>query len=157
MFTSIPPSACSEIGTKMFASLSFVRALPPFPSSRPAHAGAPRARGRQRLAVALVLPLAPLLPGHALTGPSTARAERIPLSGAAGGSFTGDVSVPLLGVDRKAEVKCRARGFQQLYKWLGGNDLLFVKQDRAEVLVVVPLRLALEIAQAAERRRGDKL
>src|SRR5437899_7111968 len=54
-------------------SLSFVRALPPFPSSRPAHADAPRARGRQRLAVALVLPLAPLLPGHALTGPSAAR------------------------------------------------------------------------------------
>jgi len=35
-------------------------------------------------------------------------------------------------------------------------DLLFVKQDRAEVLVVVPLRLALEIAKAAERRGGDK-
>src|SRR5262245_4349763 len=63
--------AASSIGCH--SSLSFVRALLPFPSSRPAHADAPRARGRQRLAVALVLPLAPLLPGHALTGPSTAR------------------------------------------------------------------------------------
>ena len=32
-----------------------------------------RAQGPSRLAVALVLPLAPALPGHALTGPSTAR------------------------------------------------------------------------------------
>src|SRR5262249_14569435 len=52
---------------------SFVRAL--LPCLRPGlrMLGAPRARGRQRLAVALVSPLAPLLPGHALTGPSTAR------------------------------------------------------------------------------------
>src|SRR6516165_1419819 len=33
-------------------------------------------RGPSRLAVALVLPLASLLPGHALTGPSTARGSR---------------------------------------------------------------------------------
>src|SRR5258708_18211345 len=32
-----------------------------------------RAQGPSRLAVALALPLAPALPGHALTGPSTAR------------------------------------------------------------------------------------
>src|SRR5262245_38842278 len=63
--------AASSIGCH--SSLSFVRALLPFPSSRPAHADAPRARGRQRLAVAQILPLAPLLPGHALTAPSTAR------------------------------------------------------------------------------------
>jgi hypothetical protein len=35
-------------------------------------------------------------------------AERIPLSGAAGGSFVGDIPVPVLGVDRVVEVKCRA-------------------------------------------------
>jgi hypothetical protein len=38
------------------------------PSSRPARAGAPREG-----AVTLALPLAPALPGHALTAPSTAR------------------------------------------------------------------------------------
>src|SRR5262245_58709419 len=32
-------------------------------------------KGSSRLAVALALPLAPALPGHALTGPSTARRE----------------------------------------------------------------------------------
>jgi Holliday junction resolvase len=31
-------------------------------------------------------------------------AERVPLSGAAGGRYCGDVSVPLLGVDRTVEV-----------------------------------------------------
>ena len=43
------------------------------PSSRPAHALTRRAQGPSRLAVAPVLPRAPALPGHALTGPSTAR------------------------------------------------------------------------------------
>src|SRR6516225_3533944 len=45
-------------------------------------------------------------------------AERVPLSGAAGGSYLGDVTVPILGVDRVAEVKVRASGFGQLYAWL---------------------------------------
>src|SRR3979490_2069701 len=42
-------------------------------SARPAGAEMRRAPGPSRLAVALALPLAPALPGHALTGPSTAR------------------------------------------------------------------------------------
>src|SRR6516225_1465759 len=43
------------------------------PSSRPADAQARRAQGPSRLAVALGLHLAAALPGHALTGLSTAR------------------------------------------------------------------------------------
>src|SRR5215475_647051 len=43
------------------------------PSSRPAGSEVRRAQGPSRLAVALALPLAPALPGHALTVPSTAR------------------------------------------------------------------------------------
>jgi hypothetical protein len=78
-------------------------------------------------------------------------AERIPLSGSAGGKFRGDVSIPLLSVDRVAEVKCRANGFRELYAWLDARDLLIVKADRREPLVVIPLKLAAEIAQAAER------
>jgi Holliday junction resolvase len=78
-------------------------------------------------------------------------AERVPLSGAAGGRYCGDVSVPLLGVDRTVEVKVRANGFRELYRWLDGADMLIVKADRAEMLVVVPLRLAIEIATQAER------
>jgi Holliday junction resolvase len=78
-------------------------------------------------------------------------AERVPLSGAARGRFGGDLSVPLLGVDRRVEVKVRGNGFGRLYSWLDGADLLIVRADRSEPLVVLPLRLALEIARAAER------
>jgi Holliday junction resolvase len=78
-------------------------------------------------------------------------AERIPLSGSVGGKFSGDVSVPLLGSDRKVEVKARANGFRRLYDWLDGADLLVVRADRSEPLVVLPLRFAIEIAAAAEK------
>ena len=47
-------------------------------------------------------------------------AERIPLSGAAGGSYVGDLTVPVLGVDRCVEVKARRDGFRELYGWLEG-------------------------------------
>jgi hypothetical protein len=75
-------------------------------------------------------------------------AERVPLSGAARGRFCGDISVPVLGIDRRVEVKCRGKGFRELYKWLDGADLLIV-----ELLVVAPLNLAVEIAAATERAK----
>ena len=80
-------------------------------------------------------------------------AERVPLSGAARGRFGGDVSVPLLGVDRRVEVKCRGDGFRQLYAWLDGSDFLIVRADRSEPLVVLPLKLAIEIAKIAEQNK----
>jgi len=64
-------------------------------------------------------------------------AERVPLSGAAGGSYTGDVIV-----DKRfrAEVKARKNGagFALIERWLEGNDMLIVKSDRKEPLVVLP-------------------
>jgi Holliday junction resolvase len=89
-----------------------------------------------------------LLQNHGFT------AERVPLSGSAGGSYVGDLTVPLLGSDRCVEVKVRGDGFKQLYDWLDGRDLLMVKADRRDPLVVLPLRLAIEIAAAAERKGG---
>jgi hypothetical protein len=65
-------------------------------------------------------------------------AERIPLSGSAGGRFAGDISVPLLGTDRVVEVKAGGRGFRQLYSWLDGADLLIVRADRSELLLSFP-------------------
>jgi len=81
-------------------------------------------------------------------------AERVPLSGSAGGSYCGDLTVPLLGVDRIVEVKVRARGFAQLYDWLERRDLLVVRADRREPLVILPFKLAIAIAAAAERDKG---
>jgi Holliday junction resolvase len=81
-------------------------------------------------------------------------AERVPLSGSAGGSYQGDLTVPVLARDLRIEAKARANGFRELYTWLEGRDALIVKADRREPLVVIPLRLAVEIAAAAERGKG---
>ena len=76
-------------------------------------------------------------------------AERVPLSGSAGGSYVGDLKVQVVGVDRVVEVKCRAGGFRELYRWLIDRDILIVRADRSEPLVVLPLKLAAEIAAKA--------
>ena len=47
-------------------------------------------------------------------------------SGAAGGSYAGDLSIPLLGSKRTVEVKVRGNGFAMLYRALNGRDLLIV-------------------------------
>jgi len=77
--------------------------------------------------------------------------ERVPLSGSVGGKYVGDLTIPLLGRDMCAEVKVRAHGFGQLYSWLDGRQILIVRQDRREPLVILPLHLAAEIADRAER------
>jgi hypothetical protein len=64
-----------------------------------------------------------------------------------------DIVVPLMGRDLCVEVKARADGFRELYGWLDERDVLIVKADRLEPLVVVRLSLAAEIA--AEKRRAS--
>jgi Holliday junction resolvase len=81
-------------------------------------------------------------------------AERLPLSGSAGGSYRGDISIPLLGVDRIVECKARANGFRELYARLDGRDALIVRADRRKPLVVAPMRLAIDVAAAVEREKG---
>lgn len=58
-----------------------------------------------------------------------------------------DLSVPLAGRDFSVEVKARATGFSQLYDWLIERDILVIKQDRREPLVVLPLSLAAQIVE----------
>lgn len=59
-----------------------------------------------------------------------------------------DINMSLLGTDRAVEVKARADGFRQLY-WLDTRDILIVKSDRQEPLVVVRMSFAAEIAKRA--------
>ena len=61
--------------------------------------------------------------------------DRVPLSGAAGGDFAGDVQV--LGLTW--EVKARGDGFHQLYAWLAAHDALALRADRKPWLVVLPM------------------
>ena len=63
-------------------------------------------------------------------------AERVPLSGAAGGSYTGDV---VFG-GWVAEVKARkdGGGFKKIEEWLGDNDCLILKKNNSDPTVVLP-------------------
>jgi hypothetical protein len=71
-------------------------------------------------------------------------AERYPLSGAS--RFRGsshDIDLYPFGRDAAplvAEVKARKNGsgFAQLEKWLGDYQVLFLRRDRADALVVLP-------------------
>jgi Holliday junction resolvase len=76
-------------------------------------------------------------------------AVRVPLSGAVGGRFAGDIVLPLMGRDLYVEVKARAAGFRELYSSLDGRDVLIVKADRQEPLAVLRMSLAVEIAKRA--------
>lgn len=65
-------------------------------------------------------------------------AHRVPLSGPSD-AFPGDVLISLDGRKLIGEVKRRKNGFKQLYKWLEGKDILFLRADRKEWLVVMKL------------------
>lgn len=79
--------------------------------------------------------------------------ERVPLSGAAGGSYKNDVTGPVLGEDWRLECKARSRDFTRIYDWLEGADALVIKADRKRPLVVLDLRKALKVLSAIEERR----
>lgn len=73
------------------------------------------------------------------------RAERVPLSGAMRFRNTGQSDVDVYPMGRDAvpwvsEVKARAsgEGFATIKRWLGENDALFLLEDRAAPLVVLP-------------------
>jgi hypothetical protein len=76
----------------------------------------------------------------------------VPLSGAAGGAWSGDIQVELRGHTRKIQVKAR-REFRTLHGWLSGVDLLILKADRCDSLVVTPVRLFVELVAIATKMR----
>lgn len=80
-------------------------------------------------------------------------AERVPLSGAAGGSYKGDVSMPVLGRDVTLEVKARAAGFKQIYGWLAENYGLVLRADRQQPLICLRLSDFAELARLSDELR----
>lgn len=88
-------------------------------------------------------------------------AERVPLSGGAGGSFTGDV---IVGRKWRAEVKARRSGggFKTLEKWLGDNSMLVLKRNHGDPLVVFPWSMAaalllLGVSMGPETKPGENV
>jgi hypothetical protein len=80
-------------------------------------------------------------------------AQRVPLSGASGGEFSGDV----ICCGLRIEAKVRKGGFREIYRWLEGNDCLVIKADRCNQLAVVPWPLFVELLKARqERENGER-
>jgi Holliday junction resolvase len=93
--------------------------------------------------------------------------ERYPLSGASHFRDQGhDIDIYAFGREEAplvAEVKGRksGNGFAMLERWLGDYDLLFLRRDRQEPLVVMPWRVYKRFvkpetshAKTAHRKRG---
>lgn len=74
-------------------------------------------------------------------------AKKMPLSGALGGEYAGDLQI----ADRFiAEVKSRkgGQGFSMINKWLGDNDMLFLRANHDDVKVVLPWNVYVELLSA---------
>lgn len=68
------------------------------------------------------------------------QAERVPLSGAAGGKFHDDIHVWINDTLYSVECKKRARAWTDLYRWLDGPNALIIAKDREEPLIVMTLK-----------------
>jgi Holliday junction resolvase len=83
--------------------------------------------------------------------------ERVPHSGAMRYRGHGaDVDVYALGREECPLVsECKSRkaggGFVQLERWLGENDLLFLRRDHAEPLVLLPWRVWARLLERVRR------
>lgn len=86
-------------------------------------------------------------------------AERVPLSGASRYQGNGaDIDVYAFGADAAplvGEVKARAsgEGFATIERWLGENDVLFLRRDRADPMVVLPWRVWERLLGAIPKNR----
>jgi hypothetical protein len=76
----------------------------------------------------------------------------VPFSGGIGGGYSGDIDLELCSRIAKIQVKAR-RKFRTLYRWLRRADLLLLKADRQDPIVVLSLYLFAELAVAAQRAR----
>jgi hypothetical protein len=65
-----------------------------------------------------------------------------------------DLDWPLLGIDRRVEIKRHAAGQARLYGWLAPVFAVVHRGDRAQWLVTLRLSDALKIAKTAERGRS---
>ena len=80
-------------------------------------------------------------------------AQRVPISGSAGGRFVGDVTVAIMGDDRTVEAKVRKTGFAQVYRWITGMYAVTIKADRCEPLICLRLSDFAKLAITADKRR----
>ena len=65
---------------------------------------------------------------------------------------THDLRLPMLGRDAKMEVKCRANGFKTIYEWIKPVELLVLRADRKEPLVVRPMKTLIELIKSGGKK-----
>jgi len=84
-------------------------------------------------------------------------AQRVPLSGAAGGEFSGDVRAVINGTQVSIECKVRKEGtgFGLLERWLAGHDILTVKRPRQDRLVVMTDKTFMKILGGSDVELRD--
>ena len=73
--------------------------------------------------------------------------QRVPLSGAAGGRYAGDV----VALGLRWQAKAEANGWRRLYRWLEGADALALRADRRPWLVVMPIHTFLTVLEQGRR------
>lgn len=78
------------------------------------------------------------------------KSARVPLSGAAGGDYAGDVDLYAFGPDDApfiGEVKARGNGggFKTITGWLSSNDFLVLHEDNKPRLYVLPERVMQQL------------
>ncbi len=71
---------------------------------------------------------------------------RVPLSGAAGGEFAGDV----IALGMRWQVKRLRAGFPRIQRWLEQDDALAWRPDRGKWYVAMPLERFLEVIRCSE-------
>lgn len=71
--------------------------------------------------------------------------ERMPLSGAIGGDFSGDLRWLIRNVRMKIQCKKKARGFKLIYNELKSHDALIIGADREPPVLCIPLHKFAEI------------
>jgi Holliday junction resolvase len=79
-------------------------------------------------------------------------AERYPLSGASRFRGSDHDDICLFGADQapiKAEMKGRKNGagFVTLENWIGGYDVLFLRKDRTDPMVLIPWRVWAQLVE----------
>lgn len=77
--------------------------------------------------------------------------ERVPLSGSMGGKYTGDLVIPNIEHPEfvcESKARRNGEGFAVLEKWMGNKDILFIKRNNKDPMVVLPFKLYLSLMRA---------
>lgn len=83
--------------------------------------------------------------------------ERVPLSGSMGGKYSADLAIPNV---EHSEFRCESKarrngaGFAVIEKWLGKNDILFLKRNHQPPLVVLPFEVYKKFIKAYHDRQS---